>query len=165
MEDRKKNILKSLYFIFVFLLGALAASFLFYFDFYGVFSRAGFLTGQSINSPSNIIDTKDIIVYPDEVVIKVKGAVIDSYDSTNSMFPIIGERANGISVKPRSEDEIKVGDIITFRMGNDLYVHRVIEKGVDGEGTYFVTKGDNTDVVDGKIRFKDVEYVLVGLVY
>jgi hypothetical protein len=44
-------------------------------------------------------------------------------------------------------------------------VHRVIDKGIDEKGVYFVTKGDNNSVVDGKVRFKDIEYVTIAIIW
>ena len=81
------------------------------------------------------------------------------------MLPVLNENTNGIKVVPRSENEISAGDIVTFKQGDYLIVHRVIKKGQDSEGTYFVTKGDNTLFSDGKIRFKDILYKTIVLVY
>ena len=81
------------------------------------------------------------------------------------MKPVLDSGANGIRVEPSSEDEIHIGDIITFRQDNYLIVHRVIDIGTDSEGVYFITKGDNNSIADGKVRFKDVEYVTVGVIW
>jgi hypothetical protein len=58
-----------------------------------------------------------------------------------------------------------VGDIVSYRKGESLIVHRVIEKGVDEEGIYFVVKGDNNSISDGKIRFEEIEYITVGVIW
>jgi signal peptidase I len=81
------------------------------------------------------------------------------------MLPTLGEGVNGISVAPKSPDEIDVGDIVSFRRNDQIIVHRVVEKGVDAEGLYFVTKGDNSRADDGKVRFDEIERVLIGIVY
>jgi hypothetical protein len=44
-------------------------------------------------------------------------------------------------------------------------VHRVIDKGVDENGYWFVTKGDNNKQADGKVYWEDVKYVTIGVIY
>ena len=79
------------------------------------------------------------------------------------MKPLLDEGSNGIRIVPSSEDEINIGDIITFKQNIDennyLIVHRVIEKGEDLQGTYFITKGDNNSLNDGKVRFSEIKYL------
>lgn len=123
------------------------------------------LTGKTVNSPSNFIEKESILVYSDKIVIALKGATVSSYEDTGSMEPILDSNSNGIRIQPESEDEIHVGDIISFKQNGFLIVHRVIEKGSDSQGVYFVTKGDNNAFNDGKIRFQDVEYITVGILY
>lgn len=151
-----KRALFALYFLLVFLLGFWAAQ---------VWDSSAAVTGRVVDTPSNFIDNNKIEVFPDKVIIKVEDAKISSYDSTGSMLPTLGPGMNGISVAPSSPDAIKVGDIVSFRKGDVIVVHRVVQKGSDAEGIYFVTKGDNSEVEDGKIRFDDIERVLVAVVY
>ena len=114
---------------------------------------------------SDFLSERDILVYPDRVVIKLHGATISSYESTGSMLPVLHEKANGIRIKPSSPEDVRVGDIISFKKDGSLIVHRVIKKGVDEKGVYFITKGDNNSFPDGKIRFEDIEYITVGIIY
>lgn len=116
-------------------------------------------------SPSDRLTNDNILVYPDRVVLKISGATISSYDSTGSMRPVLNNGTNGIRVKPQSESDIRIGDIVTFKEGDNLIVHRVVEKGTDEGGAYFITKGDNNDFPDEKIRFSQIEYITVGLIY
>ncbi len=88
-----------------------------------------------------------------------------TYIDTNSMDPILDEEATGIEMFPESEGDLFVGDIISYVDGVELIAHRIIEKGVDENGTYFITKGDNNAYVDGRIRFSQVRGVLVGVLY
>lgn len=124
-----------------------------------------YLTGKTISSPSNFIEKEKILVYPEKVVINIPGATISSYQDTGSMEPVLDSNSNGIRVKPYSEEQIQVGDIITFKKNGILIVHRVIEKGIDSQGLYFITKGDNNNFNDGKIRFRDIEYITIGILY
>jgi len=115
--------------------------------------------------PSNWIDENDILLLDDKIIINIDNSLISSYEATGSMLPTLGENANGIEVKPESADQIDIGDIISFKKDNYLVVHRVIDKGVDEKGTYFITRGDNNSISDGKIYFEDIEYVTVGLIF
>jgi signal peptidase I len=81
------------------------------------------------------------------------------------MEPLLDENSNGIRIIPKSEEDIHIGDIISFEKNKDLIIHRVIDKGVDNNGTYFITKGDNNNVSDGKIRFEDIRYITIGVIW
>jgi hypothetical protein len=151
----------------IFLFGFLSANLLSYFLVYGVenpFSNGFSISGME-NAPQDFVKENQIQIYEDKVVINVKGASISRYAATGSMKPTFDENANGIRIVPKSVDEINVGDIITYQSGDSLIVHRVIEKGTDSEGVYFITKGDNNTVSDGKIRFKDVKYETIAVIW
>ena len=115
--------------------------------------------------PGDWIKDSQIHVYSDKIVIDLPGASMSRYADTGSMIPVLGSNSNGIRIVPQSEEQINIGDIISFKQGNDLIVHRVVEKGVDSEGVYFITKGDNNFLNDGKIRFSQVDSVLVAIIY
>ena len=167
--EKSKIILKIVVLIFVFVLGIFIAR---VFNLYGNGFNGLFaynVLGRVVDSgngsyPSDFLNDGDILVYSDKIILKIENAQISNYES-DSMFPFLGKWANGIVVKPQNEEEVKVGDIITFKRGDKLIVHRVIEKGNDLEGVYFITKGDNTDFVDGKVRFEEIEHKLVGIIY
>jgi len=116
-------------------------------------------------APSDFISENNIDVYSDRVVIRMDNASLSEYASTGSMRPLFDKGANGIRIAPKSEEEINVGDIITFNKNEVLIVHRVIEKGRDAQGIYFITKGDNNNLSDGKVRFSDIRYLTIGILY
>ena len=124
---------------------------------------AGFFSSNI--EPSDFISQEQIKVYSDRVVIQLKYASLSSYADTGSMKPVFGKNANGIRIVPKNENEINIGDIVSFDSGNGLIVHRVVEKGRDNEGVYFITKGDNNNETDGKIRFNDIKYVTIGVLW
>ena len=101
----------------------------------------------------------------DKIIIKVNNASLSNYADTGSMNPVFDIGANGIRIKPESEEQINVGDIVSFDYDNKLIVHRVIEKSFDDKGVYFITKGDNADFPDGKIRFEQIKYITVGVIW
>lgn len=120
---------------------------------------------QILNAPFDFINEDDIFIYEDKIVIVIENYTLSRYDSSKSMIPILSEGATGIGIKPKSEEDIHIGDIISFKQGNGLIVHRVVEKGIDREGIFFITKGDNNDINDGKIRFSQIDSVLVAIIY
>jgi len=153
----------------IFLFGFLSANLINFYFVYGElenpFSNIPFSVNNLENTPSDLIHEDQIEVYPNKIIIHIENASISRYAATGSMKPVLDEYSNGIRVIPKSEEEIHVGDIITFEENNYLVVHRVIEKGIDEKGTYFITKGDNNTTPDEKIRFKNVRYITVGIIW
>lgn len=126
-----------------------------------------FLLGlaSATEQPGNWISKENIEIFDDKIIIYVNNATISSYADTGSMLPTLGENSNGIKIVPENPDEISVGDIITFESGDKLIVHRVIGKGEDENGIYFITKGDNNQETDGKVYFENIKYVTIALIY
>jgi hypothetical protein len=153
----------------IFLLGFLSANLISYYFVYGLetpFSgNFGFIQSTEDNAPSDYLKEDQIQVFNDKIVINVNGASLSRYAPTGSMKPLLDENSNGIRIVPKSEDEINLGDIITFKQDDYYIIHRVVEKGVDSNGTYFITLGDNNNITDKKIRFSDIKYKTIGILY
>lgn len=120
---------------------------------------------NSNSQPGDWVSEKNIEVLSDKVIIHVKDAVLSRYANTGSMLPTLGENSNGIKIVPESDEQIKIGDIISFEKNGLMIVHRVVAKGEDEKGKYFITKGDNNSEIDGKVYFPDVKYVTIALIY
>jgi hypothetical protein len=155
----------------VFLLGfALGIGFL-VFEFGSI---TGFVVSD-LEAPSDWVSEDDIVVLGDKVILNIDNATLSSYVGTGSMRPFLDEGANGVRVVPFSAGHINIGDIVSYRVPRldtkdqtgqgKLIVHRVVDRGVDGEGVYFVMQGDDNYVSDGKIRFDDIEYVTVAVIF
>lgn len=153
-----RSLLRVLYVLLIFSIGFLLG------QVWDVIFYGG-ITGLAVDVPSDFVKDENVKIYEDKIVIEIEGARLSTYDSTGSMLPTLGKGVSGLTVEPKSADEIDVGDIVSFKRNGKLIVHRVVRKGIDGGGVYFVTKGDNSPADDGKIRFEDIERVLVGLVY
>ncbi len=163
-------------FTLIYLLGFLSCAFLFlgfsYFDlaYAGIPIEVGkvpFGTGLisfDVTTPNDWISEDDIIIFDDMILLRIANATLSSYSDSGSMRPIFDEGANGIRIVPKNADEINVGDIVSYRFEGILVVHRVIEKGFDND-TYFIMKGDNNFVNDGKVRFEEIEYVTIGVIW
>jgi len=117
-------------------------------------------------SPGDWLQEKQIKVYTDKVVLDLPGASWAKFTNSNSMDPLFDDTANAIEVHPAHPEDINVGDIISYRSASGLIVHRVIEKGLDTEGVYYLVKGDNNTAADSnKVRFEDIVGVVVAIVY
>lgn len=88
------------------------------------------------------------------------------YSGSNSMDGVLDDGHNGLEFIPESKDDIHEGDIVAFRYGERLIVHRIIEIRYDDYGWYAITKGDNNPEADpGKRRFDDIKFVTFGIIY
>jgi len=125
----------------------------------------GIYNNLNEKTPSDSINQNQIKVLKDKVIIHIDDASLSHYASTGSMKPVLDENSNGIRISVESVDDINEGDIVSFKKDNMLIVHRVIKKGVDGEGVYFITKGDNNSIDDGKIRFDQIDYKTIGVIW
>jgi len=126
------------------------------------------LNGEEKPSPADRIKEDDVNVFSNSVRIDIKNAKWREFIDSNSMDPLIDEGTTTIEIKPRYANEIKVGDIVAYDVdGYDYaFVHRVVEIGKDVNGVYFITKGDNYHKEDpNKLRFSDIEGVVVGILY
>jgi len=85
-------------------------------------------------------------------------------NKTFSMSPALGANTKLLAIKLNAS-EYNVGDIITFRLNNENIVHRIIYKGYDNQGLYFITKGDANPYTDGKIRPSQIDGVVIGVFY
>jgi len=84
------------------------------------------------------------------------------------MDPVLDEKANAIEIIPKSNNNIHVGDIISYKSdyADGTIIHRVIRIGNDEKGWYCIVKGDNNQSPDpGKIRFNQIKRVLVAIIY
>lgn len=166
METRKQSTLhKTLAVLSIFLAGFFAAFVLNLSLSQNVEHPLSFFSISDVKAPADSIPESNIEVYSDRIIINLENASLSEYSSTGSMLPLIDKGANGIRIVPKSESEVEVGDIITFERGPILVVHRVIEKGTDNLGVYFIAKGDNNLYSDGKVRFPDIRYLTVGILY
>lgn len=86
---------------------------------------------------------------------------IDATPIGNSMLPTISNNSIVIMIKPKEED-IKIGDIISFKCGGIEILHRIINI---SEGIY-ITKGDNNHIEDDcQTKIQDIRGQIVGILY
>ena len=119
-------------------------------------------------SPHSRINIDQISVYDNEVILKVNNAKWAFFTDTKSMEPVIDSKSKAIEIIPKYEQEIHVGDIISYQpeYNAGLVTHRVKETGYDSLGWYAILQGDNNENVDpGKVRFNQVKRILVAIIY
>ncbi len=131
--------------------------------------REPFGQPQSVmKTPSDRVSEDRIHVFSDRIVLDIQNASWSVFTPTRSMEPLISEKANGIELKPRTPSELKIGDIISYksRFTSGLVIHRITDVGYDENGWYAIVKGDNNPEQDpGKVRFDQVNGVLIGIIY
>jgi len=124
--------------------------------------------GNNNVGPQNWVDDEEISVLNDKVVIDVNGAILADFLPTGSMRPLLDAGTTGIEIRPESEDQLKVGDIVAYRAKwtDGVIIHRIVDIEEDENGIYFTLKGDNNSREDPeKVRFSQIQYVLIGVVY
>ncbi len=127
-----------------------------------------FQTVAAQASPQDRITERQIGVYADRVVLDIKNAQWARFTDTKSMEPVIVAGSNAIELTPESENDIKVGDIVSYtsEYAEGYIIHRVVFKGRDEQGTYFILKGDNLPASDpGRVRFDQIKSVVVAIIY
>ena len=119
-------------------------------------------------SPADRIKENQIHVLNNRVIIDIQDPEWASFTDTNSMVPVFDYGHNAIEIIPKSSDELHVGDIVSYHSlyADGVIIHRIIKIGEDENGWYATLKGDNNPNVDpGKIRFSQIERVLVAIIY
>jgi len=114
--------------------------------------------------PKDRISQEQITVLKDHAELDIPNlewAVIES----TSMLPVLGPGTHVLQAKPSFPEALQIGDIVSFAREDKIIIHRIIEKGTDEQGWYVITKGDNNPTDDGKIRFDQIDRVLVGIIY
>ena len=117
-------------------------------------------------SPSDWITEQEITVTSDQVIINVLNPTWAKFTDTNSMDPFIDERSNAIEVKPEFPEQIKIGDVVSYKTKYGSIIHRVIEINEDENGFYYRVQGDNNTLADPiKVIFENIEGVVVAVIY
>ena len=111
----------------------------------------------------------------DKIILDMPGdynyANVENWSIT-SMYPTIRQTSILIALKVDKETEINLDDIIIFDIPPKYYyenstgwLHRVVKKGTDPEGEYFLTKGDSNRIIDPfKVRRENITHIIVAVV-
>lgn len=119
-------------------------------------------------SPKDRVDERQIEVYGNRIILDVQNAQWAKFTDTKSMEPILTAQSNAIELEPEDPEDIQVGDIVSYRSDytDGWIIHRVVHKGEDEKGTYFIMKGDNLPTNDpGRVRFDQIKSVVVAIIY
>ena len=81
--------------------------------------------------------------------------------TTNSMEPEL-KKDDVVVIKKAKADNLKQGDIITFKQNGETITHRIVHIDDIEDGKLYITKGDNNNVQDEQgLRFDQIEGKLV----
>ena len=126
------------------------------------------ISSNEIKSPGDWIKENQVKIRDKAVTIVIKNATWATFTDTNSMDPVIDSTSHAIKLIPQKPTELHVGDIVSFEseIANGIVIHRIIDRKVDEQGLYFITKGDNNKNPDSqKVRFDQITGVVVGILY
>lgn len=82
---------------------------------------------------------------------------------SNSMLPYI-EKGDLVIIKKTGLHDIKINDIIEYKVGGVHIVHRVINIKEANKGHIYITKGDNNDAVDRPVYDEQIVGKVVGYI-
>ena len=77
------------------------------------------------------------------------------------MDPLIDNGTHTIHYIPQNKTDVRVGDIVSYWVGEGLIIHRVIEI----KNGSFQAKGDNNKVKDPWMPLSSIESILIGIIY
>jgi len=126
------------------------------------------LSSNEVKSPSDWVKEEQIKMSDSNVNLIIKNATWAKFTDTNSMDPVIDSESHALKLIPTSPKQLNPGDIISFKSSkfNSVIIHRIVEKGKDNKGIYYITKGDNNKYPDSqKVRFSQITGVVVGIIY
>lgn len=119
-------------------------------------------------SPYDWIKQDQIHISDDNVSIDIQNPQWAIFTNTNSMDPVIDETSHAIEIIPQTKEDVHVGDIVSYELEGfeGILIHRIVEIGEDKDGWYALAKGDNNTIIDpDKIRFNQVQRILVAIIY
>ncbi len=125
-----------------------------------------FESPMDVQGPHQRILDHQVEIQPDRVVLHLPNVQFAGFTATHSMDPVIDSDSNALEIVPQTENDIHVGDIVSYRYKEDILIHRVIDVKKDEQGTYYTMKGDNNPSPDPiKVRFGQIQRVLVAILY
>lgn len=119
-------------------------------------------------APSDYLNKSDLFFYQDMVCINISNYTLSSYSGTGSMIPLMDQNANGIEIPITDPTQVHIGDLITYTKRdnpNELIIHRVLKIQQDNNGFYYIMKGDNNNYDDDIVRFEQIKYKTVVILY
>lgn len=118
--------------------------------------------------PKDRINQEDITVLSDRVIINIDNPQWATFAPTKSMIPFLDSGAHAIQIRPQDEEDLEVGDIISYKSSfvDGIIIHRIIRIDYDERGWYAIVQGDNNPSPDPeRVRFNQIERVLVAIIY
>jgi len=128
-----------------------------------MFNKTNF-TNKSTSS--DIVPRSSITSYNNDYVKITHDCIsIGEIEGSGSMEITFGKGHNLITTECFNKDKLSTGDIIGYEMMKSHIVHRIVKIDEDNKGWYAVTQGDNCNYKDEKVRFDQIEVLVLGVVY
>lgn len=108
------------------------------------------------------------IVWNDNMIcVNISNLTLGTYTNTNSMIPVLDYGHYGVYYTPEFPQEVYEGDIVAFKLPNISYnvIHRISKIGYDQEDWYAIVRGDRFPSRKDKIRWHQIEKVLIAILY
>jgi hypothetical protein len=117
--------------------------------------------------PSDHLFFDEMLLYNSKLVINRTNLTYARVKATGSMRPTVSDDSIIIGLDDFTEEDLRVGDIISFTTPKGGRVlHRIVTTKTVNETLFYITKGDNVDRRDSyKTTFDDINYVAVGIIY
>lgn len=114
------------------------------------------------NIPENV-PLSNVIIEGNKIIITLNDSGLAIFGSSSSMLPTLNHNTKAIEIAP---ENLRIGNIISYKQGNEIIAHRIMDIGADDLGVYYITKGDNNNIVDpDKIRKEQIQGKIVVLIY
>ena len=129
-----------------------------------------FAKPADVKAPRDIIKTEHITQLDGSVTINLGvPSYVSSVLDTNSMVPTVDWSHNTLLIKDFNREDLECGDVVVFQpteRASELIIHRIVETGIDNQGAYYRTKGDNCTRKDPYIlRNIHVRFLCIGVIY
>jgi hypothetical protein len=120
------------------------------------------------DSPFDHVKNSQINVLKNKVEINMADVAWWEIADTNSMDPLIDIGSVALTIKPKSTNDVHLGDVGLYNsnIAKTVIIHRVIRIDSDDKGWYSRFRGDNLKKVDPeKVRFEMMEGIMIGVIY
>lgn len=131
-----------------------------------VLALTGFTAIDAVPTPADRIGEQQLKITSSDVTIKLSNAVIGRIEATGSMLPTLNQDSTALMIPPKSDNDIREGDIVVYESEDGLIVHRILRVSKDEKGWFATAKGDNAPEADKeKIRREQIRYIVIGILY
>lgn len=135
----------------------------------GWYACSLFNSAREISSPGDHIKLENLFYDNETFCFKYHDLEVYAPIGTKSMDPVFDKGSFTVHYKPKSIDEIQVGDIVSYYnkiMEEEYNVSIMTHRVIDIKGNMIKTQGDNVKGPDqGWIPFSQIEGIVIAIIY